>query len=283
MIMRIIENIQEMQRWGEAKRCSGRRIVLVPTMGFLHEGHLSLVRAGRKRGDDLVVSIFVNPTQFAPGEDYASYPSDLERDCRLLEKEGVDVLFHPPAEEIYPKGYQTHVEVERLRSFLCGAFRPGHFRGVATVVAKLFNIVRPHVAIFGAKDYQQLQIIRRMVVDLNFEVDIVGHPLVREQDGLAMSSRNVYLGQDERRAALSLHRSLVTAQSIVRAGERRRERIIEGVRGELDKEPLVQVEYVQLCDPETLEEVKRVEGESLLALAVRLGKARLIDNTILRP
>ncbi len=280
--MRIIEHIREMQDWSERERCAGKRIVLVPTMGFLHEGHISLVREGRKRGDRLVVSIFVNPTQFAPHEDYANYPRDPERDRTLLEKEGVDVLFQPSAEEIYPKDYQTHVEVEPLSQPLCGAFRPDHFRGVATVVAKLFNIVRPHVAIFGYKDFQQFQILRRMGKDLNFDVEVVGYPIVRERDGLAMSSRNGYLSQEERQAALSLSRSLKMAESLVDRGERESEKIVSAVRSEIGKEPLARIEYAQLCHPDTLEEVPRLESQALLALAVRVGKARLIDNTILK-
>ncbi|TMA10511.1 MAG: pantoate--beta-alanine ligase, partial [Deltaproteobacteria bacterium] len=191
--MRIVEHIEEMRSWSEAERCTGKRVVLVPTMGFLHEGHLSLVREGRKRGDRLVVSIFVNPAQFAPHEDFAAYPRDFGRDCKLLEEEGVDMLFHPAAQEMYPKGFQTYVDVEKLAPLLCGGFRLGHFRGVATVVAKLLSIVRPHVAIFGEKDYQQLQIIRRLVRDLDFAVEVVGHPTVRDRDGLALSSRNIYL------------------------------------------------------------------------------------------
>lgn len=280
--MRVIEQIREMRSWSETERREGRRIVLVPTMGFLHEGHLSLVREGRKRGELLVVSLFVNPKQFAPGEDYQSYPRDLGRDRRLLEKEGVDVLFHPSLEEIYPESYQTYVQVEGLSPLLCGAFRPGHFRGVATVVAKLFNIVRPHVAIFGSKDYQQLQIVRRMVEDLSFDIEVVDHPIVREKDGLAMSSRNAYLTQRERQAALSLSRSLRKAESLVLGGERESKRIIDAVRAEIEKEPLARVEYVQLCHPQSLEEVKKIEGETLLALAVWVGKARLIDNTVLK-
>ena len=281
--MLIVEQIHGMQSWSETERRSGKRIVLVPTMGFLHEGHLSLVRDGRKRGEQLVVSIFVNPAQFAPEEDYQSYPRDLERDRKLLDMEKVDLLFRPSAEEMYPKGYQTHVEVEKLSPLLCGASRPGHFRGVATVVAKLFNIVRPHVAIFGSKDYQQLQIVRRVVKDLSFDVEVVAHPTVREGDSLAMSSRNIYLSQDERRAAQSLYRSLLKAQSMFRKGERKREQILCSVRNELDKEPLVQVEYVELCDPDSLEKIERIENEALLALAVKIGKARLIDNAILKP
>ncbi len=280
--MRVISHIREMQAWSEAVRREGRRIVLVPTMGFLHEGHLSLVREGRKRGDLLVVSLFVNPKQFAPDEDYKNYPRDLERDRKLLEKEEVDILFHPFVEEMYSKGYQTHVEVEKVSQFLCGAFRPGHFRGVATVVAKLFNIVRPHVALFGLKDYQQFQIIRRTVKDLNFDIEIVGHPIVREKDGLAMSSRNAYLSRQEREAALCLYRSLKGAESLVCRGERESGRIVAAVKAEMDKEPLARVEYISLCHPVSLEEVKKIDDEALLALAVWIGKARLIDNTILK-
>src|SRR5215475_13377304 len=217
--MEIIEHIQEMQRWSEFQRYRGERIVLVPTMGFLHDAHLSLVRDGKKRGDRLIVSIFVNPAQFSPKEDFAAYPRDFERDRALLENEHVDVLFHPSVREIYPDGYQTHVDVSKLGVFLCGAHRPGHFQGVATVVTKLFNIVRPHVAIFGEKDYQQLQLVRRLVRDLNFEIEIVGHPIVREADGLAMSSRNIYLGPEERQAALCLSRSLGRAACVVKKGE----------------------------------------------------------------
>lgn len=229
-----------------------------------------------------MVSIFVNPTQFAPHEDYAAYPRDLERDRELLEREGVDLLFRPAAEEIYPKGYQTYVEVERLGQPLCGAFRPGHFRGVATVVAKLFNIIQPHVAIFGLKDYQQLQIIRRMARELNFGVEVVGHPTVREKDGLAMSSRNSYLGTKERTAALGLYRSLKKAEALVREGERDGRRIVRAVKAELESEPLARIEYVQICDPESLGEVEEIRGAALLALAIRIGKARLIDNAILQ-
>jgi len=280
--MLIIERINEMRLFSETGRRDGKRIALVPTMGFLHEGHLSLVREGRKRGDLLVVSIFVNPTQFGPHEDYRAYPRDLERDRTLLGREGADVLFHPPVEEIYPRGYKTFVEIEGLSSLLCGAFRPGHFRGVVTVVTKLFNIVRPHVAVFGLKDYQQFHILRRLVEDLNFYVELVGYPIVREEDGLAMSSRNAYLNQEERRAALSLCRSLRKAETLVRQGEREGERILAAVRSEIEKEPLARVEYVSLCDPGTLEEIQRINGEALLALAVWVGGARLIDNTILK-
>jgi pantoate--beta-alanine ligase len=279
--MRIIQSIGEMQSWSEDQRREGRRIALVPTMGYLHDGHLSLVRAGKVKSDRIVVSIFVNPTQFAPHEDFDAYPRDFDRDCRLLEEEKVDVVFRPAVEEIYPAEFQTHVEVEKLSAPLCGAFRSGHFRGVATVVAKLFNAVRPHVAIFGRKDYQQLQIIRRMVKDLNYGIEIYGHPIVREADGLAMSSRNAYLNREERQAALGLSRSLSKAELLVRQGERRGATIVDAVAAELAKEPLGKVEYVTLCDPVSLKDLDRLNGTALLALAVRIGKTRLIDNVVL--
>jgi pantoate--beta-alanine ligase len=280
--MRLIERVQDMVDWSESQRREGRRIVLVPTMGFLHEGHLGLVREGKKRGDRLVVSIFVNPAQFAPQEDFASYPRDFARDRRLLENEGIDILFHPAVEEIYPEGYETYVNVEKLSLFLCAAQRPGHFRGVATVVAKLFNIVRPDTAVFGEKDYQQFLIIRRLVRDLNFAVQIVGHPIVREPDGLAMSSRNAYLTVQQRQAAGCLSRALRKANGLVEKGIIDAKPIVAAVKSEIDQEPLASVDYVKLCDLTTLEEVERIEDAALLALAVRIGKARLIDNTVLR-
>lgn len=279
--MLIVKRVEEMQGWSDAERRQDRRIALVPTMGFLHEGHLSLVRDGKRRGDRLVVSIFVNPAQFAPQEDFAAYPRDFGRDRELLEKIGVDVLFHPPVEEMYPQGYQTLVQVEKLSAPLCGGFRPGHFQGVATVVAKLFNIVQPHVAVFGCKDFQQLQVIRRMARDMSFRVEIVGHPTVRERDGLAMSSRNGYLNTAERRAALCLSRSLHAAECLARGGEKRAAVILDRVRREIGAEPLARLEYARLCDPETLTEIAELRGGALLALAVWIGKARLIDNIVL--
>lgn len=279
--MQIIEKISVMQRWSETQRCEGRRIAFVPTMGFLHEGHLSLVRYARSRGDRVVVSVFVNPTQFAPQEDFAAYPRDFERDRTLLENEGVEILFSPAVQEMYPQGFQTRVEVSQLSKFLCGAHRQGHFQGVATVVLKLFNAVRPHVAIFGEKDYQQLQLIRSLVRDLNFNIEIAGHPIVREADGLAMSSRNAYLSAEERRAALCLFRSLSRAASMVQTGEVTAPVITDAVKAEIARESLAQLEYVKLCDTMTLTEVDQVQDRALLALAVRIGKTRLIDNTIL--
>ena len=280
--MQIIEQIADMRAWSEGERRQSRRIVFVPTMGSLHEGHLCLVRDAKTRGERVVVSIFVNPMQFGPSEDFAKYPRDLQRDRALLESLGADVLFHPTVAEIYPDGYQTHIEVENLSLPLCGAVRPGHFRGVATVVAKLFNIVQPHVAVFGEKDFQQLQVVRRLVRDLSMDVEIVGHPIVREADGLAMSSRNAYLTPEERRAAVCLSRALCKAEKLARRGETCAAPLLRVVAAELAREPLAQVEYAKLCDADSLQEVDRVQGTAVLALAVRFGRARLIDNRIIK-
>ncbi len=279
--MRIIENIAGMRDWSEAERRADRRIAFVPTMGFLHGGHLCLVRDAKTRCDRLVVSIFVNPSQFARGEDFTGYPRDFDRDRELLENESVDVLFHPSVEEMYPQGAQTHVEVERLSLPLCGRLRPGHFRGVATVVTKLFNIVLPHVAVFGEKDFQQLQVIRRLVRDLSLGVEIIGHPIVREADGLAMSSRNAYLTGAERAAAVCLSRSLCKAERLFKRGETSAQDIVQIALGELQKEPLAAIEYVRLCDAKTLVDIERIDAPAVLALAVRIGRARLIDNRVL--
>lgn len=279
--LRSIRNVREMQAWSDETRRRGKRIVLVPTMGFLHEGHLSLMREGRKDGDCLVASIFANPAQFAPSEDFDSYPRDLERDIRLLTEEQVDLLFNPGVDDMYPRGYQTYVDVEGVGTHLCGAQRPGHFRGVATVVLKLFNIVRPHVAMFGLKDYQQVQVIRRMLEDLNLNVEIVPCPTVREPDGLAMSSRNRYLGPDERAAALCLQGALGKAEALVRGGETAAQKIREAVVEEISRQPLARLEYADLCDPTELHPVQEVKGPTLLAVCAWLGSARLIDNRIL--
>jgi len=279
--MELISDIHQMQQKAEALRNSGKTIAFVPTMGCLHEGHLALMRAGRGRCDILVVSIFVNPAQFGPKEDFGSYPRDLERDSALCREAGVDLIFHPAPEAVYPRGYQTYIEVEKLSRGLCGDFRPGHFRGVATVVAKLFHLVKPHVAVFGEKDYQQLAVIRRMVADLNLDVEIVGYPTVRETDGLALSSRNTYLNAAERQSALSLSRSLEQAQQMLREGERAPGRIEQAVRETISREPATEIEYVRVCHPESLSELKWVENSALLALAVRVGKTRLIDNRII--
>jgi pantoate--beta-alanine ligase len=281
--MRIIEKVSEMQQQADAWRREGKRIAFVPTMGYLHQGHLELLRTARRLGDLTLMSIFVNPSQFGPGEDYQSYPRDLDRDIRLATEVGTDVAFVPLPEEVYPEGYQTHVEVTGVTRNLCGRSRPVFLRGVATVVTKLFHIVKPHAAVFGEKDFQQLVTIRRMVRDLNMDVDIVGHPIVRESDGLAMSSRNVYLNAEQRRIALRLNQSLQRAQVLVDAGERRAEALLAMVKDFLTGDDGVRIDYVQLCQPETLEDVSLIDGPALLALAAWVGPARLIDNCVLRP
>ncbi len=282
--MQVLPNIRaipEMQAWSGRARRQGKRIVLVPTMGYLHEGHLSLVREAEMHGNCRVVSIFANPAQFAPSEDFDSYPRDLEGDVRRLTEERVDLLFNPTAEDMYPRGYQTYVDVEEVSRPLCGARRPGHFRGVATVVLKLFNIVRPHVAVFGRKDYQQVQVIQRMCDDLNLEVEIVECDTVREDDGVAMSSRNRYLEPAEREAARCLRSALGKAEALVRGGETAAARIREAVVEEICRQPLARLEYAELCDPGELRPVEKVTGPTLLAVCAWVGKARLIDNRIL--
>ena len=279
--MRIIHEPSAVQRLCEAFRRGGKTIGFVPTMGFLHEGHLSLMRRARAENGVVVVSIFVNPTQFAQGEDFGSYPRNLEGDLVKAEGVGADLVFAPSADSMYPKGFRTFVEVSEITAGLCGASRPGHFRGVATVVAKLFNLVKPCRAYFGQKDYQQSVVVRRLVADLNFDLDVVVLPTVREPDGLAMSSRNARLGPDQRRAALVLHRSLSLSEARVRAGERNAKAILDEMRAVIEAEPLAQIDYIALCDPETLEAVNRIEGPTLAALAVRFGSTRLIDNALI--
>jgi pantoate--beta-alanine ligase len=274
--------MREMSCISDEIRRSGKTIVLVPTMGYFHEGHLSLMREGRRRGDILVVSLFVNPTQFGEGEDYGIYPRDFSRDKGLVEGIGGDILFVPTVEQMYPEGYQTFVETERVTKPMEGQYRPSHFRGVTTVVTKLFNIVKPHIAIFGEKDFQQLAVIRRMVEDLNMGVEIIGMPIVRERDGLAMSSRNQYLTSDQRKAALSLNRSLQEASQLFRSGERNAGRIIDAVERVIEPERDVTIEYVEIRDAKTLEEIEMIEGQAVIALAIKVGKVRLIDNLVFR-
>jgi pantoate--beta-alanine ligase len=281
--MEVIESISEMKNLVKDWKRRGLSIGFVPTMGYLHEGHLALVRRVKELSDRVVVSIFVNPIQFAPGEDYQRYPRDLERDKALLEKEGVDVLFSPKAQEMYPPGFQTYVEVKELSSGLCGRYRAGHFIGVATVVLKLFNIVQPDIAAFGEKDYQQLKVIQRMVQDLNLDVKIISHPTVREEDGLAMSSRNTYLSPEERKSAIALYKALNLAEELINQGERRVATLKEKLKEFIESYPYTKVQYIEFVHPETLKEVERVDEPTLLALAVFLGKARLIDNKIIIP
>ena len=253
---------------------------LVPTMGYLHEGHLSLIRRAREECDHVAVSIFVNPTQFGPQEDLAKYPRDLERDSRLIEPY-TDLLWTPTPEIMYPPGYQTWVEVERMTQPLEGAVRPGHFKGVTTVVAKLFNAVQPHRAYFGQKDAQQAAVIRQMVRDLNFPLEVVISPIVRESDGLAMSSRNVYLDPEQRKAATVLYRALSTAKEAYENGERDADQLRRAMKDVLASEPLAQVQYVSCADYDTLEELEAVTRKTLLSMAVFVGKTRLIDNFVL--
>jgi pantoate--beta-alanine ligase len=277
--MEIISDPGQMQARALTWRSQGLVTVLVPTMGFFHQGHLSLMEYGRTVGDKLVVSLFVNPTQFGPAEDYQRYPRDFDRDAALAQQVGVDVLYAPAVEAMYPAGYQTYVEVGQLSQGLCGASRPGHFRGVATVVLKLFHQVQPQAAVFGEKDYQQLAVIRRLVADLNVPVTIVGRPIVREADGLAMSSRNTYLNPAERGAALCLYRAILAARELVAAGENSREKIIKEIKKIITQTPHTRLDYLALVDAATLEEVETIAGEARLALAVWVGKTRLIDNT----
>ncbi|WP_457679551.1 pantoate--beta-alanine ligase [Thermovibrio sp.] len=279
--MRVVKKVKEMQSIGLNLKKTGKEVGFVPTMGYLHEGHLSLVRRARRENEVVVVSIFVNPTQFGPNEDFERYPRDLERDLELLKKEGVDLVFTPSAEEIYPEGFSTSVEVKGLTEGLCGAKRPGHFRGVATIVAKLLNIVMPERAYFGEKDYQQLQVIKRLVSDLNIPVKVVGCPIVREEDGLALSSRNTYLSKKERESALSLYRGLKLAKELFERGERKPERIKKEVRKLILSHPKVEkIDYVEIVDGTTLKPVNEVKEGDLIALAVFVGKTRLIDNYI---
>jgi pantoate--beta-alanine ligase len=280
--MRVVSTIKEMYSISDGVRKAGQTIVLVPTMGYFHDGHLSLMREGRRRGEVLVVSLFVNRAQFGEDEDYDVYPRDMSRDKGLAEEIGVDIVFVPTAEEMYPEGYQTFVEVERISKLMEGIFRPTHFRGVTTVVAKLFNIVKPHIAIFGEKDFQQLVVIRRMAEDLNMGIEIIGMPILRERDGLAMSSRNTYLTSNQRKAALSLNRSLQKASDLFRSGERRTGRIIDAVKEVIGREQGISIDYAEIRDARTLEEIESIEAQAVIALAAEVGKVRLIDNLVLR-
>ena len=277
-----IESASAMRGRSRRARAQGLRVGFVPTMGYLHEGHLALIRRARELSDFVVVSIFVNPTQFGPNEDLDRYPRDMERDRRLCRAEGVDAVFVPAVDELYPEGFQTFVTVEQVSRPLCGASRPGHFRGVATVVLKLFHIVEPDVAVFGRKDYQQLQVIRRMVRDLDLPVEIEGFPTVREPDGLAMSSRNAYLSPAERERALAIWRSIRRAEELVAGGEVSTASLAGEVRRVLEGAGL-RIDYVEIRHPETLEPVERVEPEAVLAIAAFVGNTRLIDNRVLRP
>ena len=281
--MKICNTIAAMRAASRSQRNAGKRLGLVPTMGALHEGHSSLMRAARSRCDLVAASLFVNPLQFGPGEDLAKYPRDFEGDRALLEKVGVDFLFAPGVEEMYPAGAVTYVTVEGLSDKLDGQSRPGHFRGVTTVVSKLFHIVEPDVAFFGQKDAAQVAIIQHMVRDLNFPVQIVVCPIIREADGLAMSSRNAYLDSQQRKSAAVLYRSLRRVQEQFDQGERRGAKLIEAGKQVFTEEPSVRLDYLEIVDPDTLDQVDGVSHTALVALAAFVGKTRLIDNIVLKP
>ncbi len=281
--MKIFSRPVEMTAWAEQHRVAGRSVGLVPTMGYFHEGHLSLMRAARRRGDLVVVSLFVNPMQFGPSEDLSRYPRDLQRDLSLAEGEGVHAVFAPEALDMYPEGFASRIHISGITEGLCGASRPGHFDGVATVVAKLFNIVKPHFAVFGQKDFQQLAVIERMVSDLNLDVEIIGHPVVREADGLAMSSRNVYLGAGEREVARCLPQALDRARDLVEGGERRADRVLAEIAAGINKQPGVRIDYCKLVDRLSLHEKQQIDRDTILVMAVFVGRTRLIDNGAVWP
>ena len=280
--MQIIQNIKEMQSLADSLRSEGKTIGFLPTMGFMHEGHLSLMRIARPKCDVLVVSIFVNPTQFGPNEDLNKYPRDFNRDEKLCREENVDVIFYPNKDTMYSEPYLTFINVEKLSETMCGLSRPGHFKGVATVVAKLFNIVKPHFAVFGEKDFQQAVIIKQMVRDLNFRVEILTGPIVREPDGLAMSSRNKYLSPAERQNALVLYNSLKLAEKLVMEGNDNSEFIHAKMKNLIQQIPEAHIDYIAIVDSKTLTPVRKIENNTLIALAIKIGSTRLIDNTLIR-
>lgn len=279
--MKTIENISRMSTLVKMMKKESKSIGFVPTMGYLHEGHLSLVRAAKKHTDVVVMSIFVNPTQFGPKEDFEKYPKDLRRDEELARDAGVDVIFHPSSIDMYPEGYASYVTVEKLTDTLCGASRPGHFKGVATVVTKLFNIVKPDVAYFGQKDMQQALIIKKMASDLNMGIDIKIMPILRESDGLAMSSRNMYLSESERRDSVILNQSLKQAESVIKHGEKDARKVIKSVEDIIKQKPSARIDYVRIVDTRDLKDIKVISGEIMIAIAVFFGQTRLIDNTII--
>ncbi len=279
--MKVIETIEQMQQKSDSWRIAGHVISLVPTMGFLHEGHLELMRVAKDNSDKMIMSLFVNPTQFGPSEDFDQYPKDTEGDLEKARSVGVDIVFMPQVEEMYSEDSRTIVKVEKISQYLCGRSRPGHFDGVTTVVTKLFNVTKPHLAIFGQKDYQQLAVISRMVMDLNMDIRIIGVPIVREPDGLAMSSRNSYLNPEERASALCLKQSLDLAGKMFHDGITDAGLIQEAVESLIKSNPFTAIDYITLCDTITLEDIDSLGKKSLLALAVRVGKTRLIDNCVI--
>jgi len=281
--VKVIDNIQRMAMLSKILKKESKTIGFVPTMGYLHDGHLSLIKIAKQHTDVAVVSIFVNPKQFSPSEDFERYPRDLTRDEEMARLAGADVLFNPSSVDMYPEGYDTYIDVEHLANTLCGPSRPGHFKGVTTIVAKLFNIVKPDIAYFGQKDAQQSIIIKKMVHDLNMDIDIKVLPTIREKDGLAMSSRNINLSEKERKDALCLSQVLAKAESAVRSGERDTSKIIKMMEGIIKEKPTAKIDYIEAVDTKTLNPIDTIAGETLIALAVFIGNTRLIDNIILNP
>lgn len=276
--MKVVRSPKSMHKICMDLKKEGKTIGFVPTMGYLHEGHLSLMKVAKRRSDVLVVSLFVNPTQFGPKKDFKRYPRNLQRDNRLLREMGCDFLFCPEIKDMYPERYDTYVDVEKMTKVLEGAFRPGHFKGVTTIVAKLFNIVQPEIAIFGQKDFQQAQVLKRMVKDLNFQVKILVAPTIREKSGLALSSRNSYLSKEEKKQAPVLYQSLRMAKKMIKTGERDSKKIKDKMRKFILKKPKARIDYISMNNSETLEPLKKLKGNVLISLAVRIGKTRLIDN-----
>lgn len=279
-MIKVVSTVRETRAQVKEWKKQGLTVGLVPTMGYLHEGHQSLIKKAVEENDRVVVSVFVNPIQFAPNEDLETYPRDLEADKRLCDSTGADLIFHPTPDEMYPDGFSTHIQMDNLTKELCGKTRPTHFGGVCTVVGKLFNIVQPDKAYFGQKDAQQLAIIKRMVRDLNFDIEIVGCPIIREPDGLAKSSRNTYLNADERKAALILSKAIKLGEELVADGERNAQTVIKAMTDKINTEPLARIDYVNVVDALSIEPLDVVKGEVLVAIAVYIGKTRLIDNFI---
>lgn len=278
--MKIINNIKEIRKQVKDWKNDGLSVALVPTMGYLHEGHESLIKKASEDNDKVIVSIFVNPMQFGINEDLSTYPRDIDRDSDICKKNGASLIFNPSVEEMYKDGFSTFVDLNNLTSGLCGKSRPTHFRGVCTVVSKLFNIVNPDKAYFGQKDAQQLSIIKQMVTDLNFDIEIVSCPIVREEDGLAKSSRNTYLSKEERQASTIINKSLKKAKALIKSGERDSKNVIDFIKNEINKEPLAKIDYVSIVDNNTIKNIKTIEDGSLIAVAVFIGNTRLIDNFI---
>lgn len=281
-MIKVVKKINEMQFITDKLRTEGRSIGFVPTMGYLHEGHISLVEALKSHCDFIVISIFVNPTQFGPNEDFMEYPRDFENDKKRAAENGVDVIFYPSAKDMYKEDFLTSVRIKQITETMCGISRPTHFEGVATVVLKLFNIVKPHTAVFGQKDYQQSVVIRKMVEDLNVDVKIIVAPIIREDDGLAMSSRNKYLTPEERKEALVLYKSLILAKKEIERGETNSRAIIKKMEEIINEKKLVKIDYIKIADPDTLQDLETVEQRAVIAVAAFVGSTRLIDNVLIK-